>query len=101
LLQAVRLVSLSSELVTTQWNQRVGLLWLDGDHSYEGVNRDFACWSPHLGSTAVVALDDSLDPGLGPARLIDELVRGRAFIEQTRVGKVTVLAANPRRQEDP
>ena len=33
----VRLVSLSSEQVTAAWSWPVALLWIDGDHRYEGA----------------------------------------------------------------
>jgi hypothetical protein len=69
----------------------VALLWLDGDHTYEGVTRDFRCWRPHLAPHAVVALHDSNDPKLGPARLIDEIVASGDFAVEARVGLTTVL----------
>ena len=88
----VRLVNLSSEVVTPGWKQPVALLWIDGDHRYEGVARDFSCWEPHLTDTARIAFDDSVDPGLGPYRLIGELLRGGRYRRLSGVGKVSVLA---------
>ena len=84
----VRLVNLSSEIVTSAWAQRVALLWIDGDHRYEGVRRDFDCWSRHLVPGAVVAFDDATDPTLGPSRLIEALVRQGRLVPLTSVGKV-------------
>lgn len=87
----VRLINLSSEIVAPNWNRSIGLLWIDGDHTYDAVKRDFACWSPHLVRGAYVAFDDSTNPALGPKQLIDELVaQGSYSIVQT-VGRVTVL----------
>lgn len=69
----VRLVNLSSEIVTPGWARPVALLWIDGDHRYEGVRRDIDCWRPHLLPTATVVFDDAVDPDIGPARVIAEL----------------------------
>src|SRR5947208_12926468 len=43
----VRLVNLSSDVIAPGWTTPIGLLWLDGDHAYEGVARDFRVWEPH------------------------------------------------------
>lgn len=93
----VRLVNLSSEIVAPNWQAPVALLWIDGDHSYYGVRRDFDCWYPQLTSTATVAFDDSTDPRLGPRQVINEIIAGGEFSEVAQVGKVTVL----RRQGQP
>jgi len=88
----VRLVNLSSEIVAPNWNKKVGLLWIDGDHSYDGVKRDFECWFPHLAKNAVIAFDDSQNPDLGPRQLIEELVKSGRFVEIDHARNITVLA---------
>ncbi len=100
----VRLLNVSSELIAPQWKLPIGLLWIDGDHRDEGVRRDFHAWLPHLAPAAKVAFDDSLDPKLGPSRLIRHLVATELFIESAVVGKVTVLELRPiatRRERTP
>jgi MMP 1-O-methyltransferase len=87
----VRLINLGSETVTRGWSKTVSLLWIDGDHSYQGVSRDFNCWRPHLAPGAQVVFDDSLDPRIGPAQLIEELLESGAFERVRTVGKVTLL----------
>lgn len=87
----VRPIDLSSEIITPGWTQPVGLLWIDGDHSYGGAKRDFGCWGPHLADNACVAFDDSLDPRLGPAQVIEEALAQGDFEKLRSVGKVTVL----------
>jgi hypothetical protein len=69
----VRLVNLSSEVLSGGWAVPVALLWLDGDHAYEGVRRDFDAWAPHLTADCDLVLDDAADPALGPFRLAEEL----------------------------
>jgi predicted O-methyltransferase YrrM len=89
--EIVSLINLSSEFFSNQWKSPVSLLWIDGDHSYEGVRRDFYCWEPHLLPEAFIAFDDALDPNLGPFRLIDELVKSMKYQKLACVGKVVVL----------
>jgi len=89
--EIVRLVNLSSEMAAPNWTKPIALLWIDGDHSYEGVKRDFECWRPHLTAGATVVFDDSLDASIGPRRLIDELLQAGELEITEVVRKVTVL----------
>jgi hypothetical protein len=89
--EVVRLVNLSSEVVVAGWTRPVGMLWLDGDHTYEGVRRDYRCWEPHLQDDAVLAFDDASAPDAGPARLVDELVHGGRWELSEAVGEMRVL----------
>lgn len=41
------------------WNKKIGLLWIDGDHSYEGVKSDFLQWEPFLKKNGIIAFHDS------------------------------------------
>jgi predicted O-methyltransferase YrrM len=89
----VRLVNLSSEIVTPGWRQPVALLWIDGDHRYDSVKRDLEAWLPHLLPDAVVVFDDT-DRG-GPRRLTQELEQAGWLLVHD-VGKVRAY----RRPED-
>jgi hypothetical protein len=85
--EQVRLVNLSSEVVTPGWQLPVGLLWIDGDHRYAAVRRDFECWEPHL--RGKVAFHDAIQPTLGPAQLISELLAdGFELVEHVQGTKV-------------
>ncbi len=70
----VRLVNLSSEVVSKGWTRPIGLLWIDGDHTLEGVRRDFEAWEPFLRPGGVVAFHDATDPDGGPAQVIETLL---------------------------
>lgn len=55
----VHVVALSSLAVARSWEgPPVGLLFLDGDHSYDAVHADFEAWRPHLAPGADVLFDD-------------------------------------------
>jgi len=89
--EIVRLVNLSSEVVTPGWRAPVGLLWIDGDHRYEAARRDYDCWEPFVIPGGLILFHDSLDPNLGPSRIIREISEtGRFEIRQT-VDLTTVL----------
>jgi Methyltransferase domain len=87
----VRLISLSSEQVVPGWRLPVALLWIDGDHRYPGVRRDFECWQPHLLKGASLVFDDAADPSLGPHRLIAELLATERYESVAAFGKLAVL----------
>lgn len=65
------------------WNRAIGLLFIDADHSYEAVRRDWEDWSPFVERGGLIALHDSRDcpdrphtAGMGPARLAAEVRAG-------------------------
>jgi predicted O-methyltransferase YrrM len=70
--------SFSSDVVKS-WEPPIDFLFIDGDHSYEGVRRDWAEWTPHVAPSGYVALHDAhwdgvgVDPEHGPAKLLLEL----------------------------
>ena len=90
----VRLINLSSENVAPLWQTKVALLWIDGDHSYQGVKRDFEYWEKHLVNSGSVVFDDSLNPNIGPYQLIEELISQGKLEKVNLVGKVTHLRFN-------
>ena len=89
--ETISLINLSSENFSSTWQEPISLLWIDGDHSYEGVKRDFNCWIEHCISNAVIAFDDAIDINLGPRKLINELTLSGVFKEIANVGKIAFL----------
>jgi predicted O-methyltransferase YrrM len=89
----VHLVSLSSEQAAQGWRLPVKLLWIDGDHSYEGVRRDFKSWQPYLAQGATIVFDDADNPAIGPHRLIAEILAAGGYEKVRDFGKMTALRA--------
>ncbi len=87
----VALVNLSSEAVTPAWNEPVALVFIDGDHRYTGVRRDFESWDPHVLLGGVIAFDDATDAAGGPARLVAEIEAEGRYRRVGGVGKIIVL----------
>jgi hypothetical protein len=61
--------------VARRWNEPIGLLYLDGDHSFEAVCADYAAWSPFIVKGGWIALHDYGNPRLGVRRAVDEVIR--------------------------
>jgi predicted O-methyltransferase YrrM len=87
----VHLISLRSSQVVGAWTLPVSLLWIDGDHRYEGVRRDFDDWRPHLRPGALVVFDDADKPEIGPHRLVAELLAAGEAEQVQAFGKMVVL----------
>jgi predicted O-methyltransferase YrrM len=68
--------------VARRWADPVDLVFVDGDHSAEGVDADWAAWSPYVVPGGAVVLHDARasQPGgrglPGPTAVADRLFRG-------------------------
>lgn len=89
--EIVSLINLTSEIFAPRWTKKISLLWLDGDHRYAGVRKDFECWVSHLTDQGVIAFDDATDDMLGPYQLIDELISSGKYEVVHEVGKIVVI----------
>jgi predicted O-methyltransferase YrrM len=90
----IELIQAFSHEVAENWGSRtddgenpkkVGLLYVDGDHTKEGARRDIESWAPHLAFGAIIAVDDYGHPdwpGVGEA--VDELV-AEGFLEPIEI----------------
>lgn len=66
----IPLVMSSAEAVK-DWQKPIHLLWIDGDHRYEGVHHDFFSWAPHVIQGGVIALHDTYSKD-GVRRVVDD-----------------------------
>jgi len=88
---SVWLVHLPSIQAARGWQDPIALLWIDGDHTYEGVKADFEAWAPLVIPGGIVAFHDSLDPRLGPHKLITEIITTGIFEHIGVVEKITLI----------
>jgi hypothetical protein len=63
---------LFSQDLAKQWNRPIRLLWIDGDHTFAGAQRDLDCYRRWLQPGAIVALHDALSNFDGPIRVMVE-----------------------------
>jgi len=62
------------------WNRPIRLLWIDGDHTFEGTREDFELFSPYLSNGAIVAMHDALHAYEGPIRVfVERILRSDKF----------------------
>lgn len=81
----VEIVRENSDVAARRWNQPIDLLFIDGDHSYEGVRRDWEAFSKFLTEFGVTIFHDTLwdlaphpewsRSDMGVPRLVNELRR--------------------------
>jgi predicted O-methyltransferase YrrM len=68
-----------SDEASVGWDTPIDFLFIDGDHAYEAVKRDWEEWSRHVTPTGHVAFHDALteaawmDDSFGSARFVSEL----------------------------
>lgn len=66
--------------VARTWSRPIRLLWIDGDHTYEGALADVRLFRPHLIPGAIVAMHDVLGTFEGSLRVFaDEILRSNDF----------------------
>lgn len=87
----VWLINLPSHQAARAWSDPISLLWIDGDHSYEGAKRDLDCFGSFLLPGGMIAFDDATDPALGPSRVIEEAVAAGRLERMAMHGKIAVL----------
>jgi MMP 1-O-methyltransferase len=71
-----------SQDVATGWKEPIDLLVIDGDHSEDGVQRDWNDWSPFVKPGGVIIFHDArlfdggwTSPSYGPVKLVNRLFR--------------------------
>lgn len=70
----------TSHKVSEDFDKKVDFLFIDGDHSYEGVKSDVADWFPKLNNDAIVIFHD-IGWAEGVQRVVEESVRPHAKAE--------------------
>lgn len=62
-----------SDANLVDWNRKIDVLFIDGDHSYEAVKKDWEKYSPFVKPKGQVFLHDCDDTSPGVRRLFDEV----------------------------
>lgn len=75
--KCVMLKGLSIEMAKTIPDDSLIMVYLDADHSYEGVKSDLHVWSPKVISGGIISGHDYLSEEYGVKRAVDEFCNGR------------------------
>lgn len=67
-LEQVKFYQTTSTELGREWNRPLRMLWVDGDHSYDGVKSDLQLFLPHLEDGGILLMHDVLSACSGPSR---------------------------------
>lgn len=69
-----------SHEVATDFDEPIDLLFLDGDHAYESILRDYQDWAPKLRPGGLLLMHDVVhEVHDGPRRVVDEVIAREPF----------------------
>lgn len=72
--------------IVKNWQYKFDFIWIDGDHRYEAVKRDFEDWFSLLEPNGIIAfhdsapvtsIPDSFEGWPGPTKLVNEIKENR------------------------
>ena len=66
--------AMRSEQLARNWDRPLRLLWIDGDHTWQGARADVEAFARHLAPGGIIAFHDVLHRYEGPVRALSELV---------------------------
>ena len=88
-------VQADTEVAAREIDGEVGLLFVDSDHSYEGVCRDIGAWAPRVTPDGVMAFHDANTEHWGVAKAIrDRLLATARYTYQIKHG-LAILRRRP------
>jgi predicted O-methyltransferase YrrM len=92
--QVIAVVGRSAE-VARLWNTPLGMLFIDGGHTEEAAQADYAGWSPHVrpGGALVIhdVFPDPADGGRPPYNIYRRALDSGEFVEVRAQGSLRVL----------
>jgi predicted O-methyltransferase YrrM len=82
--EQIEIVREMSGEVAKTWTKAIDVLFIDGDHSYEGVKRDWELFSPHVSQFGVVVFHDTIWDLRPDPRYARKDMGVPAFVEELR-----------------
>lgn len=77
--KAVFMKGLSSKMAGLVPANSLGLLYLDGDHSYGGVMSDLITWFDRVCDSGIIAGHDFINPAYGVKQAVEDFCKERGF----------------------
>jgi len=76
--------------VVGNWSTPIDFLFIDGDHDYDAVKRDFEDWAPHLREGGIIIFHDTNGSWPGPTQLAREQLHSPDWQNVRCVGSLTI-----------
>lgn len=80
----------TSTAAALEWQLPVRLLFIDGDHSYEGTRDDFMSWAPYVVESGLIAFHD-VSTWKGVTRFYKEIIQAENWKEVLSIGTLRVI----------
>lgn len=84
--------------VVKNWEHKIDYVFIDGDHNYEAVKKDYEDWLPKLDAGGFISFHDStmnrsnFKYWQGPSKLCDDLIQSDNRVEFVEsVGRLTIF----------
>ena len=87
----VEVVRKTSGEAAKGWDKKIDLIFIDGDHSYEGVKADWELFLPHLNEFGVVVFHDTLWELRPDAKLARAHMGVPRFVDDLRAAGYPVI----------
>lgn len=78
-------IELPSNVPAGNWNEKISLLWIDGDHSYEGCRSDVENWFPHVQEGGTILMHDFNYERFDVRRVVEEVMKSDGYKEVDRL----------------
>ena len=79
----------SSWKIAKNWNKKIDILFIDGDHRYESVKKDFSYWKRHIVKGGFILMHDINFKGVKKA--LKEILQIEKFSLKEKVGTLVVI----------
>jgi len=79
-----------STAAAREWEKPIRLLFIDGDHSFDGTRDDFMSWAPFVVDSGLVAFHD-VSTWNGVTRFYEQISRAENWAEVLSIGTLRVL----------
>lgn len=91
---------MTSQKLAPSWERPIRVLWIDGDHSFEGATSDFELFAPHLRPGGVIAFHDVMHCAAVTDVFADRVLRSDEFDRAGVVGSIGWARKRPEGEAD-
>jgi MMP 1-O-methyltransferase len=94
LLDIIRSIRKTSEEAAVEFNEPIGLLFIDGRHDYDFVKLDGEKWIPKVIDNGIIIFHDSIE-WEGPRLVVQELIQSGIVEKIETIGTATIFKKRP------